>query len=260
MRSIWKGAVSFGLVSIAVRLYPATEDKDIRFHQVHIKDGARIKYQRVCSVDGEELGFDQLAKGYEAGGQTVVLTDEDFAALPLESSRAIEVLEFVPEEQIDPIYYDKAYYLEPDGAVGLKPYLLLRDALVKAGRVGLVKVALRQREQLATVRVRDDVLVLNTMLWPDEVRTPDFELGSTSSLRKQELQMAGSLIDSMAGEFDPTAYSDAYRAALQQVIEAKVAGKEVVAAPEPEGEPAEVIDLMAALRASVEKAKKARAA
>lgn len=260
MRSIWKGAVSFGLVSIAVRLYPATEDKDIRFHQVHLKDGGRIKYQRVCSVDGEELGYDQIAKGYEAGGQTVVLTDEDFAALPLESSRAIDVLEFVPQEQIDPIYYDKAYYLEPDGAVGLKPYLLLRDALVKAGRVGLVKVALRQREQLATVRVRDDVLVLNTMLWPDEVRTPDFELGSKSSLHKQELQMAGSLIESMAGEFDPTAYSDAYRAALQQVIEAKVAGKEVVAAPEPEGEPAQVIDLMAALRASVEKAKKARAA
>jgi DNA end-binding protein Ku len=260
MRSIWKGAVSFGLVSIAVRLYPATEDKDIRFHQVHIKDGGRVKYQRVCSLDGKELGYDQIAKGYEAGGQTVVLTDEDFAALPLETSRAIEVLEFVPEEQIDPIYYDKPYYLEPDGAVGLKPYLLLRDALVKSGRVALVKVALRQREQLATVRVRDEVLVLNTMLWPDEVRTPDFELGSTTSLRKQELQMAGSLIESMAGEFDPTAYSDAYREALQQVIEAKVEGKEIVAVPEPEGEPAEVIDLMAALRASVEKAKKARAA
>jgi DNA end-binding protein Ku len=257
---MWKGAVSFGLVSIAVRLYPATEDKDIRFHQVHIKDGGRIKYQRVCSVDGEELGFDQIAKGYDAGGQTVVLTDEDFAALPLETSRAIEVLEFVPQEEIDPIYYDKPYYLEPDGAVGLKPYLLLREALEKAGRVALVKVALRQREQLATVRVRDDVLVLNTMLWPDEVRQPEFELGAKSGLRKQELQMAGSLIDSMAGEFDPSAYSDAYREALQQVIEAKVEGKEVVAAPEPEAEPAEVIDLMSALRASVEKAKKARAA
>jgi DNA end-binding protein Ku len=260
MRSIWKGAVSFGLVSIAVRLYAATEDKDIRFHQVHVQDGGRIKYQRVCSIDGAELGYDQIAKGYEAGGQTVVLTDEDFASLPLESNRAIEVLEFVPEDQIDPIYYDKAYYLEPDGNVGLKPYLLLRDALVKAGRVGLVKVALRQREQLATVRVRDDVLVLNTMLWPDEVRRPEFELGSPSGLRKQELQMAGSLIESMAGEFDPSAYTDAYREALQQVIEAKVEGKEIVAAPEPEGKPAEVIDLMAALRASVEKAKKARAA
>jgi len=144
--------------------------------------------------------------------------------------------------------------------VGLKPYLLLREALEKARRVALVKVALRQREQLATLRVRGDVLVLNTMLWPDEVRRLDFELGPKSSLRKQELQMAGSLIESMAGRFDPAAYSDAYRDALRQVIEAKVAGRQIVAAPAPEGEPAEVIDLMAALRASVEKAKKARAA
>ena len=258
MRSMWKGAVSFGLVSIAVRLYPATEDKDIRFHQVHVKDGGRIKYQRVCSIDGAEVGYDQIAKGYESGGQTVVLTDDDFAALPLETNRSIEVLEFVPEEQIDTIYYDKAYYLEPDGAVGLKPYLLLREALAKAGRVALVKVALRQREQLATVRVRDDVLVLNTMLWPDEVRTPEFELGSKSSLRKQELQMAGSLIESMAADFDPAQYTDNYRAALQEVIDAKVAGREVVQPEEVEEAPTGAVDLMAALRASVDRARTAR--
>lgn len=263
MRSIWKGAISFGLVSIAVRLYAATEEKDIRFHQVHISDGGRIKYQRVCSVDGEQVGYDQLAKGFDAGGgEIVVLTDADFADLPLSSSRAIDVLEFVPADQIDPILYSKAYYLEPDGAVGLKPYLLLRDALVKAERVGLVKVALRQREQLATIRVRDDVLVLNTMLWPDEVRAPAFDVLSTADdvqLRKQELQMAGSLIESMAGQFDPTEFADAYRAALQLVIEAKVEGREVVKPPQP-AEEAEVIDLMAALRASVERAKAARAA
>jgi DNA end-binding protein Ku len=262
MRSIWKGAISFGLVSIAVRLYAATEEKDIRFHQVHIGDGGRIKYQRVCSVDGEQVGYDQLAKGYDAGGEMVVLTDDDFADLPLSSSRAIDVLEFVPADQIDPILYSKAYYLEPDGAVGLKPYLLLRDALIRARRVGLVKVALRQREQLATIRVRDDVLVLNTMLWPDEVRAPAFDVLSTADdvqLRKQELQMAGSLIESMAGQFDPTEFTDTYREALQQVIDAKVEGREVVKPPEP-AEEAEAIDLMSALRASVERAKAARAA
>ncbi|MCP2326359.1 DNA end-binding protein Ku [Hamadaea flava] len=263
MRAIWKGAISFGLVSIAVRLYAATEEKDIRFHQVHVKDGGRVKYQRVCTVDGKQVDYDQLAKGYEVGDQMVVLTDDDFADLPLSSSRAIDVLEFVPEDQIDPILYSRAYYLEPDGNVGLKPYLLLRDALSKAGRVGLVKVALRQREQLATIRVRDDVLVLNTMLWPDEVREPAFDvLGGADQvkLHKQELQMAGSLIESMSDEFDPTEYTDAYREALQQVIEAKVEGREVVAPPQPQEGEAEVIDLMAALRESVAKAKAARKA
>jgi len=263
MRAIWKGAISFGLVSIAVRLYAATEEKDIRFHQVHIKDGGRVKYQRVCTTDGKQVDYDQLAKGYEVGDQMVVLTEADFADLPLSSSRAIDVLEFVPEDQIDPILYSRAYYLEPDGNVGLKPYLLLRDALQKAGRVGLVKVALRQREQLATVRVRDDVLVLNTMLWPDEVREPAFDLlggADQVKLHKQELQMAGSLIESMSDEFDPTEYTDAYREALQQVIEAKVEGREVVTPPQPQEGEAEVIDLMAALRASVEKAKAARKA
>jgi DNA end-binding protein Ku len=261
MRAIWKGAISFGLVSIAVRLYAATEEKDIRFHQVHIKDGGRVKYQRVCTIDGKQVDYDQLAKGYEVGDQMVVLTDDDFADLPLPSSRAIDVLEFVPEDQIDPILYSRAYYLEPDGNVGLKPYLLLRDALTKAGRVGLVKVALRQREQLATIRVRDDLLILNTMLWPDEVREPAFDLLDDSvKLHKQELQMAASLIESMADQFDPTAYTDAYREALQQVIDAKIEGREVVTPPPaPEGE-AEVVDLMAALRASVEKAKAARKA
>jgi DNA end-binding protein Ku len=263
MRAIWKGAISFGLVSIAVRLYAATEEKDIHFHQVHIEDGGRIKYQRVCAIDGEEIGYDQVAKGYEAGGEMVVLTDEDFADLPLNTSRAIDVLEFVPAEQIDPILYSKAYYLEPDGAVGLKPYLLLRDALTRADRVALVKVALRQREQLATVRVRDNILVLNTMLWPDEVREPAFDVLDSAHdirLRRQELQMAGSLIESMAGEFDPAEFTDAYREALEQVIEAKIEGREVVTPAEPTEGEAEVVDLMAALRASVERAKAARAA
>ncbi|GAA1812170.1 Ku protein [Luedemannella flava] len=259
MRAIWKGAVSFGLVSIAVRLYSATEEKDIRFHQVHRSDGGRIRYKRVCEADGEEVAYDEIAKGYDlGGGEMVVLTDDDFKDLPLSTSRAIDVLEFVPSDQIDPMLYAKAYYLEPD-KVATKPYVLLREALAEADRVAIVKVALRQREQLATLRVRDDVLVLNTMLWPDEVRTPEFGfLDEGIKVRPQELAMATSLIDSMTADFSPDDYSDDYREALQQVIEAKVSGKEIVAPAATEEAPSGAIDLMAALRASVDRARAAR--
>jgi len=259
MRAIWKGAVSFGLVSIAVKLYSATEEKDIRFHQVHRTDGGRIKYQRTCSVDGEVVSFDDIAKGYDiGGGEMVILTDEDFAELPLSTSRAIDVLEFVPAEQIDPILFAKAYYLEPEGQAA-KPYVLLRDALRDADRVAIVKIAIRQREQLATLRVRDDVLVLNTMMWPDEVRTPEFGfLDDDIETRPAELAMASSLIDSMAGSFKADEFTDNYRAALQEVIDAKVEGREVVQPEEAEEAPAAAIDLMAALKASVERAKQAR--
>lgn len=259
MRAIWKGAVSFGLVSIAVKLYSATEEKDIRFHQVHRTDGGRIKYQRTCAVDGAVVSYDDIAKGYDiGGGEMVILTDEDFAELPLSTSRAIDVLEFVPSEQIDPILFAKAYYLEPEGQAA-KPYVLLRDALRDAERVAIVKIAIRQREQLATLRVRDDVLVLNTMLWPDEVRAPEFGfLDEDIETRPAELAMASSLIDSMAGSFQPDEFTDNYRAALQEVIDAKVEGREVVQAEEaPEAAPA-AIDLMAALKASVERAQKSR--
>lgn len=258
MRAIWKGAVSFGLVSIAVKLYSATEEKTIRFHQVHRDDGGRIRYQRICELDGKQVGYDDIAKGYDlGGGEMVVLTDEDFADLPLSTSRAIDVLEFVPADQIDPIMFNKAYYLEPEGSA-TKPYVLLRDALADSERVAIVKVALRQREQLATLRVRDGMLVLNTMLWPDEVRVPEFSfLDEEVSARGPELAMASSLIDSMTGDFDPQAYTDDYREALQEVIDAKVEGREVERPAEPEEAPA-AIDLMAALRASVEKAQAAR--
>jgi DNA end-binding protein Ku len=259
MRAIWKGAVSFGLVSIAVKLYSATEEKDIRFHQVHRTDGGRIKYKRTCSIDGEEVTYDDIAKGYDiGGGEMVILTDEDFADLPLTTSRAIDVLEFVPADQIDPILFAKAYYLEPEGQAG-KPYVLLRDALRDADRVAIVKIALRQREQLATLRVRDDVLVLNTMLWPDEVRNPDFGfLDEDIETRPAELAMASSLIDSMAGSFKPEEFTDNYREALQEVIDAKIEGREIVQPEEAEEAPAAAVDLMAALKASVERAKKAR--
>ncbi|MEV6694490.1 Ku protein [Micromonospora sp. NPDC051196] len=259
MRAIWKGAVSFGLVSIAVKLYSATEEKDIRFHQVHREDGGRIRYKRTCQVCGEEVSYDDIAKGYDiGGGEMVILTDEDFADLPLSTSHAIDVLEFVPAEQVDPILYNKAYFLEPEGTA-TKPYLLLRDALTDSERVAIVKVALRQREQLATLRVREGVLLLNTMLWPDEIRKPDFGfLDEDLKVRPPELAMATSLIDSMAGDFHPDEFTDDYRAALQEVIDAKVEGREVVQPEEVEEAPAAAVDLMAALKASVERARAAR--
>ena len=259
MRAIWKGAVSFGLVSIPVKLYTATEEKDVSFHQVHREDGGRIRYKRVCQIDGEEVAYADIAKGYELpSGETVVITDEDLADLPLTSSRVVDVLSFVPLEQVDPIYFAKSYYLEPD-KTATKPYVLLREALEKAESVALVKVAIRTRESLATLRVRDGVLVLETMVWPDEVRTPDFGfLDEDITVRPQELAMAESLIESMSADFDPDQYHDEYRGALEQVIEAKVEGREVVEQPVQEEETGSVVDLMAALRASVAAAKKGR--
>lgn len=259
MRSIWKGAISFGLVAIPVKLYSATEEKGVSFHQVHREDGGRIRYRRVCQVDGEEVQYSDIAKGFELPtGEVVVLTDDDFADLPLPTSKTVEVLQFVPLSDVDPIYFTRSYYLEPEGT-GAKPYMLLREALEQSGKVAVVKVALRQRESLACLRVRDGVLVLEMMLWPDEVRMPEFAfLDDEMSVRSQEVQMAQSLIDAMSGDFDPSQYADEYREALESLIEAKVAGREVIE-PEPTDEkPGEVVDLMAALRASVEAAKKGR--
>ncbi|HET6817450.1 MAG TPA: Ku protein [Mycobacteriales bacterium] len=259
MRSIWKGAISFGLVTIPVKLYSATEERDVSFHQVHREDGGRIRYKRVCQIDGDEVAYSDIAKGYElSSGEVVVLTDEDFADLPLTTSRTIDVLEFVPLEQVDPIYFAKSYYLEPE-ASGAKPYVLLREALEKSGRVALVKIALRQRESLATLRVRDGVFVLEMMLWPDEVREAEFGfLDDDIDVRPQELQMAESLIDTLSGDFQPEQYSDNYREALQALIEAKVEGREVVQPEQPAGDSGTVVDLMAALRASVEAARQGR--
>jgi DNA end-binding protein Ku len=242
-----------------VKLYTATEEKDVSFHQVHREDGGRIRYKRVCQIDGEEVAYADIAKGYELpSGETVVITDDDLADLPLSTSRVVDVLSFVPLEQVDPIYFAKSYYLEPD-KTATKPYVLLRDALEQADSVALVKVAIRTRETLATLRVRDGVLVLETMVWPDEVREPDFAfLDDDVQVRPQELAMAQSLIESMSADFDPTAYHDEYREALQEVIEAKVEGREIVEQPVQEEDTGSVVDLMAALRASVAAAKKGR--
>ena len=259
MRSIWKGAISFGLVTIPVKLYAATEQRDIAFRQVHLADSGQIRYRRICSVDGQEVPYSDVAKGYPLpSGEMIVLTDEDFASLPLPTSKTIEVLQFTPAEQVDPIFYAKSYYLEPD-ASGARPYALLRDALEQSGRVAIVKVALRQRESLAMLRVREGVFVLETMLWPEEIREADFPfLDEDVEVRSQELKMAASLIDTMTADFDPDEYHDDYREALEQVIEAKISGHEAVV---PGGEPEEAApaaDLVATLRASVEAARGSR--
>ncbi|MDQ3733967.1 MAG: Ku protein [Actinomycetota bacterium] len=264
MRSIWRGAVSFGLVSIGVRMYSATEDKDVRFHQVHRGDGGRIKYKRVCSIDGEEVPYSDIAKGFELpDGQLVILTDEDLEDMPLGTKHSIDVIEFVPGEQIDPILYEKTYYLEPDAGPAVRPYVLLRDALEESGRMALTKIAIRQREALAAIRVRDGVLVLHTMRWPDEIRAADFGfLDEDITVRPQELKMAESLIESMVADFDPDEFSDDYREAMTVLIESKQAGGEVHT-PEPEVEEdsgGQVVDLMSALRASVARAKGTAAA
>ncbi|HYO35084.1 MAG TPA: Ku protein [Geodermatophilus sp.] len=256
MRSIWRGAVSFGLVSIGVKLYSATEDKDVRFHQVHAADGGRVKYKRVCSIDGEEIEYGDIAKGFELpDGQLVILTDDDLAEMPLSTRREIEVLQFVDQSEIDPVHFEKTYYLEPDGPA-TRPYVLLRDALGNTGRVAITKIALRQRESLAALRVRDGVLVLHTMRWPDEIRRPDFGfLDDDVSVRPQELQMAEALITSMAGAFDPGEFTDDYREAMTALLEAKQTGGEVQPVPETADPGAAVVDLMSALRRSVERAR-----
>jgi DNA end-binding protein Ku len=259
MRAIWKGAVSFGLVNVPVRLFSATQEHDIRFHQVHRADGGRIRMKRVCSVDGEEITWDQLAKGYESeDGKLVVLTDEDFESLPLATGHEIDVVEFVPAEQVDPILYGKSYFLEPD-ARAVKPYALLREALETTERVAVVKVALRQRESLAVLRVRDRVIMLQTLLWPDEVRAAEFPvLEDEVELRPQELRMAASLVDSMANDFEPDQYEDQYAVALASLVEAKLEGAEPAPVEATDSAPTEVVDLLSALQASVDRARESR--
>src|SRR5580704_511165 len=248
MRPIWKGTISFGLVAIPVKLYTATEAHDVSFRQVHAADGGRIRYRRVCELDGEEVPYSDIAKGYELpGGEIVVLTDEDMANLPLVSSKEIDVLEFVPADQIDPLLYSKAYYAEADKS-GAKPYVLMRDTLADSDRVAVVKVSLRSREALGVLRAIGDVLTVHTLLWPEEVRDAESLAPQTEvTVRKQEIAMASSYIDSLAADFDPSQFTDDYKAAVEELVEAKAAGREVKAvAPASDG--GEVIDLVEALR------------
>ena len=259
MKTIWKGAISFGLVTIPVKVYGATEEKTLRFNQVHEPDGGRIKYKRVCSVDGEEVPYPEIVKGYEyEKDHYVIVTDEELESLPIPTARAIEIERFVDSEQIDPIYFQRSYYLVPDGT-GVKAYHLLREAMSDDDKVAVAKVAFREKEHLATVRLRENVLVLETMYWPDEIREVRFdELDEDVELRPQELKMARSLIDSLTDDFEPKDFRDEYREALEDLISKKVQGEEITYA-EP-SEPSKVVDLMDALRASVEAAQASKPA
>jgi DNA end-binding protein Ku len=257
MRAIWKGAVSFGLVNVPVKLYSATESHDVTFRQVHAKDGGRIKYQRVCSIDGEEVEYADIAKGYETeDGEMVILSDDDLADLPVTSSREIAVEKFVPSGQIDPMLFEKSYYLEPEKS-GAKPYALLRQALLDTDRMAVVTVALRQRTTVAVLRVRDDVIVMQTMMWPDEVRQPDFSV-ETGEVKDAEVKMAHLLVETLAGDFDASEFEDDYATALEALVKAKIEGGELKRTPTATKSSGEVVDLLAALQRSVDAAKASR--
>jgi DNA end-binding protein Ku len=261
MRPLWKGAITFGLISIPVRLYSAVESKSIKFHQLHAEDGGRIRYKRECSKCGREVGWDDIIKGYEYSKDHYVrFSDEELEALDVDSIKAIDVVTFVPLDKIDPIYFNKTYYVAPE-ASGLKAYKLLADALQAEGQVGIAKVALRDKEHLATVRLKDDVFVLETMHWPDEIREAEFEeLDMKVDVRDPEVKMARQLIQQLSGEFHPDEFHDDYRERLQNLAERKIEGQEITVSAEAEEEAAPVVDLMEALKASVAEAKKKRSA
>ncbi|MGZ5354155.1 MAG: non-homologous end joining protein Ku [Actinomycetota bacterium] len=254
-RSMWKGAISFGLVTIPVAVYPATEETSLKFNQLHDEDMGRIRYKRVCAIDGEEVDFDHIVKGYEVEkDRYVVLTDEDLDAVPVESSRAIDIQQFVALDEIDPMLFKKSYYLVPD-ETGAKAYALLRKALAEENKVGIAKVSFRDKEHLAALRFKDQVFVLETMFWPDEIRAAEFDtVDSDEKVRGNEVDMAKALIDNLTEPWNPEQFKDEYREALLGIVEKKDAGEPIEALEE--AAPARVVDLMAALRASVDAAKK----
>jgi DNA end-binding protein Ku len=266
MRSIWKGAITFGLVNVPVKVYSATEDHDVSLHQVHDADGGRIRYQRKCEVCGNVVDYANIAKAFDDGDRTVILTEVDIASLPAEKSREIDVVEFVPNEQVDPIMFEKSYYLEPDSR-SVKAYALLRRTLEEADRTAIVQFALRQKTRLGALRVRGDVLMLQSLLWDDEVREARFPaLDEKVVLSDKELEMSHALIKSFESDFSPEKFTDDYQDQLRDLIEAKLAKGDAVDSAETFGEPAaqqdgggEVLDLMEALRRSVEKNRKSAA-
>jgi DNA end-binding protein Ku len=250
MRSIWNGVISFGLVTIPVRLYTATESHDVAFHLIHKTDGARLKMVRWCPVEDRAVPWEEVERGFEISKDTYVpITDKDLDRIPLPTVHTVEISDFVDLRQVDPIYLDKSYFLGPDEK-GAKAYLLLREALEKTGRAAVAKVAIREKESLCLVRAYRDALALETLYYADEIRdTADVKVPKNGEVRPQELKMAVSLIDSLTTEFDPSRYQDNYREALQHLIDAKAEGRPVPKAPAPK---AKVVDLMEALRASVE--------
>jgi DNA end-binding protein Ku len=264
MRAIWKGAVAFGLVNVPVKVYSATEDHDIPLHQVHDEDGGRIRYQRRCEICGEVVDFKHIDKAYDDGEHTVVLTEEDLSSLPVERSREIEVVEFVPSDQIDPVMFDRAYYLEPD-STSTKAYVLLRRTLEETDRTAIVQFSLRQKSRLAALRVRGDVLMLQTLLWDDEVREASFPaLEEKVRISAKEKQMSAALVDSFSTDFDPENFSDDYQVQLRTLIDAKIEKGDTIDTEETFGvskdtDDDNVLDLMEALRRSVEKNRETKA-
>ncbi|MGH2795658.1 MAG: Ku protein [Actinomycetota bacterium] len=250
-KTIWKGAISFGLVTIPIRMYTATEEKSFKFNQLHEKDQGRIKMKRTCSVCGEEVSWDEITKGYEYEKDHYVVLSEDEIERGTRSTRSIDILKFVPADEIDPIYWKNPYYLVPE-QTGAKAYALLRKALGDDDYVAIAKVTFRDKEHLATLRLRGNVFVLETMFWPDEIRPAEFDEIEIpdEEIRPQELKMAQSLIENMTDHFDPDEFHDDYRERLEEVVQAKIEGKEIAVVEETGT--ATVVDLMEALKASVE--------
>lgn len=257
MRSIWKGAIAFGLVNVPVKMYSATQSHDAPLHQVHDEDGGRIRYQRRCEKCNEVVEYSHIAKAFVDGDQTIMLTDDDLSVLPAEKSHEIEVVEFVPRQQVPVEMYSSTYYLEPDSK-SAKAYVLLRETLEKTDRLAIVKFAMRQRTRLAALRVKDDVLVMQSLLWPDEVREPEFEsLDAEVKVSDAELKMAAQLVDSLSMDFEPEKFTDEYQDQLKTLIQAKIEQGDTLDTDATFGEQAaeqegEVIDLMEALRRSIE--------
>lgn len=258
VRSIWNGAISFGLVSVPVKLVNATESHSISFRQIHTEDGGRIRYRKFCELEGREVSGAEIGKGYEdEDGSIIPITDEDLAHLPLPTAKTIEIVAFVPGERIDPLQMDAAYYLAASGAPAAKPYTLLREALKRSNKVAIAKFALRGRERLGMLRVVGDAIVMHGLLWPDEVRAPEGVAPETDvTVRDKELDLADTLMDTL-GEVDLEDLHDEYREAVEEVIAAKAAGEAPPEAPEP-AKGGKVIDLMAALESSVRAAKESR--
>ena len=259
MRAIWSGTVAFGLVSVPVKLYSATRSHDISLHQVHDEDGGRIRYQRRCEVCEKKIDYDHIDKAYDDGEDTVIITDEDLKAMPAEEDKEIEVVQFVPDEQIDPMMFEKSYYLEP-ASKSPKAYALLRETLEEAGRTAIVTFALRSRTRLAALRVRDDVIVLQTMLWADEIRSSDgISSGGETKISARERTMARSLVDQFSEDFEPEQFVDEYQEQLRTLIEEKLEHGDAIDTSatfgdvdEEETDGGDVIDLMEALKRSVD--------
>lgn len=262
MRSIWKGSISFGLVSIPIKVVSATENHSVSFRQIHTADGGRIRYRKVCELEEKEVPKDEVGKAFEAGdGTAVQLTEEDMAALPLPTARTVEILAFVPAEHIDPIQLDRSYYLAVDGQSASKPYALLREALERSGKVAVAKLAMRGRESLGMLRVYEDVLVLHTMLWPDEIRPASGVAPSEQvTVRDAELDLADTLMETL-GELDWDTLHDEYREAVEQLVAAKAQGADLSeerARAGARGAEGKVVDLMTVLESSVQAAKESR--